>query len=256
MPYRHAHWALLLLLAPMVGTAFWRDYFGNLGGASFAFHAHGLTAIAWLTLIAVQSWSAHSKRLALHRKTGLALFAAVPLFVAGSVLVYHSMAVKYLAGHPFYSRFGPMLGMHDLISTIALVAMVALALKHRRRVGVHAGYMLATVLLVLPPVIERLPLPFSTPAYLRLSELLPMLLALALAARNRRSAEPMLVVAALLALQTVQFFTFGASEGWARAFGAAASLNGVPLALVAVLLASLSLLALRTGWTAGRRPST
>lgn len=250
MPYRHAHWVLLLLLAPLVGVAFWRDYFGNLSGASFAFHAHGLTATAWLALAALQSWSAHTKRLKLHRKTGLALFAAVPLFVAGSVLVYHSMAAKYLAGHPFYGSFGPMLGMHDVLSTVALVAMVALALRHRRRVGIHAGYMLGTALLVLPPVIERLPM---LPHGLHLSEGFPLLLALILAARNRKSAEPMLVVAAMMAAQIVQFHTIGASALWAQAFGAAAGWSPATLGLVAIGLAAVSLSTLWLGWQAGRR---
>lgn len=253
MPYRHAHWVLLALLAPLVGVAFWAEYFGKLSGASFAFHVHGLTAIAWLLLVTAQSWSIHVRRNALHRQLGLAVFGAVPLFVAGAVLVFQSMAAKYLGGHPFYGMFGPMLGMHDVIATLTLVAMVALALRHRRRVGVHAGYMLGTALLVLPPVIERLPI---LPHGMHLSEGFPLLLALILAARNRKSAEPMLVVAAVMAVQIVQFHTVGASAAWAHAFGAVASLTGTPLALVAVAMAALSLLTLSWGWKAGRRTAT
>ena len=250
MPYRHAHWVLLALLAPLVAIGFWPDYFGKLSGASFAFHVHGLTAVAWLLLVTAQSWSIHARRNALHRQLGLAVFAAVPLFVAGAVLVFQSMAAKYLGGHPFYGMFGPMLGMHDVIATVTLIAMVSLALRHRRKVGIHAGYMLGTALLVLPPVIERLPI---LPHGMHLSEGLPLLLALILAARNRKSAEPMLVVAAVMAVQIVQFHTIGASEGWAHTFGAVAGLTGAPLALAAVAIAALSLFALAWGWRAGRR---
>lgn len=253
MPYRHAHWVLLALLAPLVAIGFWPDYFGKLPSAPFAFHAHGLTALAWLCLVTAQSWSIHTRRNALHRKLGLAVFVVVPLFVAGATLVFQSMAAKFLARHPFYGTFGPMLGLHDVIATLTFVAMVALALRHRRKIGIYAGYMLGTALLVLPPVIERLP---PLPHGLHLSEGLPLLLALILAARNRKSATPMLVVAAVMAVQIVQFHTIGASAAWARTFGAAAALTGLPLAATAIALAALTLLPLWTGWKAGRRAAT
>ncbi|RYY47057.1 MAG: hypothetical protein EOP59_01785, partial [Sphingomonadales bacterium] len=102
MPYRHAHWILLLLLAPAILMAFWRDYFGSLASATFAFHAHGLTATAWIVLVALQSWTAHSRRFQLHRTIGRAPLFLVPLFAAGGGLVLHSMSLKFTGGHPFY----------------------------------------------------------------------------------------------------------------------------------------------------------
>ena len=50
MPYRRAWWAMLVL-APIILLAFWPAYFGALPTAPLAFHAHGLTATAWLLLV-------------------------------------------------------------------------------------------------------------------------------------------------------------------------------------------------------------
>ncbi len=136
MPYRHAHWAIALCLAPLVLLAFWPAYFGDLRGASFAFHVHGLTASAWLILVAMQSWSIHQRRVALHQSLGQALFVIVPLFVVGGVLAMHGMAQKFAAGTPpFYAVMGARLGLHDLVTTVVLVAMVCAGLRHRRRVA-------------------------------------------------------------------------------------------------------------------------
>ena len=41
MPYRHAHYYLLLLL-PLAFLAFWPRYFSDLRAAPLAFHVHGL----------------------------------------------------------------------------------------------------------------------------------------------------------------------------------------------------------------------
>src|SRR5689334_3909366 len=92
MPYRYAHHALLLGLLPITLFAFWPAYFGRLGQAPFAFHAHGLTATAWILLVMAQSWSIHARRFALHRQLGQLLFVAVPLFVAGGAIAVQSMA--------------------------------------------------------------------------------------------------------------------------------------------------------------------
>jgi hypothetical protein len=43
MPYRHAHYYLLLLVA-LTGLAFWPIYFSILPSASVALHIHGFSA--------------------------------------------------------------------------------------------------------------------------------------------------------------------------------------------------------------------
>ena len=72
MPFRHAGWALLLLV-PMIAVAFWPQYLHDLPHAAFALHAHGLTAALWIALVFFQHWSIHQRRNALHRTAGLAV---------------------------------------------------------------------------------------------------------------------------------------------------------------------------------------
>lgn len=234
MPYRHAHWWVLALV-PVILLAFWPAYLGTLRSAPFAFHAHGLTASAWMLLVAAQSWTIHTRRVRRHRALGVALLAVVPLFVGAGVLVMHSMAVKYASGSdPFYAALGARLGMHDLIATVVLVGMVTAALRHRRTVALHAGYMLGTVLLVAPPIIERLPL---LPHGIHLSEGVPLVLALAIALKVGRYGQPFLIVAGVMLVQIVQFETFGASEAWGRLFAAFAAQPVGPWALAAMAAA-------------------
>ena len=248
MPYRHAHWWVLALV-PVILLAFWPAYFGSLRGASFAFHAHGVTASAWILLVAGQSWTIAARRNRWHRLLGLALFGLVPLFAGAAVLGVHSMAVKFAtASHPFYVMLGPRLGLHDVVSTTTLVALVATALRHRRNAALHGGYMLATVILVLPPIAPRLPLPI--PGWIHPGEIAALAIALVAAARTRRARAPFLIVAGVMLLQVALFHTLGASAAWASAFRGYSTVAVTPWALAAMAAAGLALAA---GWLT-RRP--
>ncbi|WGM32168.1 hypothetical protein [Brevundimonas sp. NIBR11] len=241
MPYRRAWWALLLL-APVIGLAFWPAYFGALPKASFAFHAHGLTATAWLALVGFQSWSAHRSDRAVHRLAGRAMFVAVPLFAGAAVLVLHSMATKFAEGSdPFYAALGARLGAHDIISTIALVALVCMAVAKRRNIAVHAACMLSTAILVLPPVIARLPIP----RFFHSGEIIAIVLALLAAAIDRRGRWPFLAVAGVQVVHVLVFETVAASTPWADAF---AAFSAWPVAPFAVAAAVVALAALTLAW--------
>ena len=238
MPFRRAHWALLLL-APVIALAFWPQYFGALGSASFAFHAHGITASVWLAFVGLQSLSASARDRRVHRLSGRAVFVFVPLFAAAAVLVMHSMAIKFATqSHPFYAALGARLALHDLVSTIALVSFVSAALVFRRKVAVHAGCMLATVLLVLPPVIARLPIP----RFFHSGELIVIALALLILWREPRARTPFLALIGVQILVIILFETLGVSPGWDGVVTAFSKLPVAPFSLGAGLLALGALL--------------
>jgi hypothetical protein len=238
---------ILLVLLPAIALAFWPGYFSQFGSSPFAFHAHGLTATAWILLVLVQSWTAHARRFDWHRATGRLLLVAVPLFAAGAALAVHSMAIKFVTrADPFYAALGARLGMDDLIATTALVLLVRLAVINRRRAALHAGYMLATVLLVLSPIMARLPLPRLP----HLGEAVTIAIALAMWAMAPRAGRPFQIVATLSVIRALQFETVGASETWGRLFGSIAPASPTILALVAMLLATL---AIWTVWPWKRR---
>lgn len=238
MPFRFAHYVILLVLIPAIGIAFWPQYFGDLRGSSFAFHAHGLTASCWVLLVMAQSWTAHARAFRWHRLVARSVLILVPLFAAGGVLAMQSMAVKFTTKSvPFYAEFGARLGLDDVVATTALVLMVRAAIVNRRRVGLHAGYMLGTVLLVLSPVVARLPIPFIP----HLGDAITLLIALSLYAMRRRDGRPFLIVAALSVVRVVQFHTVAASEAWAGLFSRLVGISSVLLAVTAMLAAGLAI---------------
>lgn len=236
MPYRYAHQALVFVLLPVIVFALWPHYFGRLTQAPFAFHAHGVTALAWVLLVAGQSWTIRTRRFGLHRTLGRLVFLVVPLFVAGGAVAVQSMALKYVTrSDPFYAALGPMLGLDDLISTTALVLFARAALAHRKRPALHGGYLLGTVLLVFPPIIARLNLP-APPAW-HVGEIIPALIATFLAARAPKNARPFLVAIATLAAKALADTLFGFSDPWIAVFTATLKVPTVLLAAVPGLLA-------------------
>ena len=105
MPYRHAHYYLLLLMA-LTAVAFWPIYFSVLPTASVALHIHGFGASLWIALLTFQSWAIHHRHNEWHRAGGLASLAIFPLFFAGSVLIVHTMAWNFANGDFFDGKFG------------------------------------------------------------------------------------------------------------------------------------------------------
>jgi hypothetical protein len=263
MPYRHAHWYLLLLF-PLVGLAFWRGYLSVLPTSPAAFHVHGITASLWILLLALQSWSIHRRRNALHRAVGIASFALFPLFVTGGLLVIQTMAVKFGARDgPFYSAFGARLGLIDTLSSIAIPLMFYMALKWRRKVHLHARYMLAPALFLLGPILSRLapafpPLAISGPQDMyhfgygfHLAGLIAIAFASILWLRAPKHGRPFLIVGGLVALQMFLFEYVGRTAAWERLFTALAS---VPASAIVSIGLAASVAAIWTGWIAGQNP--
>jgi len=267
MPYRHAHYWLLLLF-PLTGLAFWPDYFSKPGGAPLAFHVHGFTASLWIVLLAVQSWSIHARRNYLHRSVGYGSFALFPFFTVGGLLVLQTMGEKFGNNFdPFYRAFGARLGIIDFIATVGIGYLFFMALKMRRKVHLHARYMLATVFFLFPPIIARL-LPALPPFAIRgpddfyrfgyavlVAHALTIALSVALYLRAPKHGRPFLVIAALTALTSVAFELVGRTPTWESMFVAFATLP-TPVIVSIGLVASSAVTGLGWNAVAARRPTT
>lgn len=243
--YRNAHWWLLALL-PLTVLAFWPGYFSQMRGASLGHHVHGAAGMLWITLAAAQSWSAATRRFALHRAVGPAVYVVVPLFVAGGVLAIVEGAAGYVAGtDPFRAAFAARLTPLDAAAALAVPLIVRDALTHRRRFARHAAGMLATVLLVLPPMLARLMawvpgFPHSFVASFYTGELLGTAIATGLWWRDRRHGGAFLAVALLDVAQCVSFALYP-GDGVTRAIAPLAPLPTAALAAgVAALVLSLA----------------
>lgn len=263
MPYRNLPYVIGLTLALTV-LAFWPGYFSKLGTSSWLFHLHGITATLWMLAVGFQAWSIHGKRRDLHRAGGLATLAMFPLFMAGAGGVTYTMAKATEAGDPFYLLWGAKLGIVDFISAIAILWLVHLALAQRRNVMLHAHAMVATLLFLTMPLFSRLlnayvpglqvngPADFPVfGAGLQWSQLMGFVLALWLARRAGRNRLPFLVVAAVLALQSLLFETFATSGLWTALHLWAAS---VPVGWLLAGHALVGALVVWHGWQAGARP--
>jgi hypothetical protein len=156
MPYRHA-WMFVLALLPLAGLAFWPSYLSQVATAPLQFHAHGVTATLWVLLLTAQSWSIHAGRRGLHRTLGLASLALFPLFLAGGMSIFIGMAQRF-AGElsPFYTLWAARLAWLDIVAVAGFAAFYFEALRQRRTIPLHAGYLLATAIFLLPPILGRL----------------------------------------------------------------------------------------------------
>lgn len=263
MPYRHA-WLFIVALIAATVFAFWRSYFGSFGTASYGFHAHGFTASLWLLLLLAQSWTPQRGLMAVHRTLGLATFVAIPLFAGGAMGVIHSMAAGTMGGNPFYGLWGAQLAFIDVLAFGALLYAAGMALRHRRNVRLHAGYMLSTALPLVSPVLGRVinqtvpglvirgPQDFAMFGWgVQLANLCAGVVALWLWRRDPRFGRPWAVAAAVIAVQTIGFPTVAASEPWKAVFIAVGS-QPLPVLMAFGLVAGGAVVVL--GWMRSARP--
>lgn len=258
MPYRHA-WLFIVALLAATLFAFWRSYFSVMPTSPAGFHIHGATATLWMLLLLAQSWTPHRGQMALHRLIGRMTFVAAPLFAAGAMAVIHSMAAGTAGGNPFYALWGVKLGLLDALAFGAMLYAVGMALRHRRNVRLHAGYMLSTALPLVSPVLGRVfnqtvpglivRGPPDFPVFgggVQLANLVAGLVALWLWRRDPRHGQPWAVALGVIVVQMVGFQAIPASEPWTSAFGALGT-PSLPLMLALGLAAGAAVV--WAGWT-------
>ena len=263
MPYRHAHWWILALF-PFAVFAFWPSYLSTLSTSPPAFHLHGITASMWLILLAIQSWSIHHDKRAFHKTNGLVSLALFPLFLAGGATIFVGMAQRYVtAASPFHAIWPPNLAWLDFVAFGGVAYFYFQALKHRRFVGKHSSYLLATAIFLLPPIFGRLaPLAMGLdmtqagsfakmgPSF-HLGNLVSALIAFAIAMSNRRNGRPW-VIAGLLTIAGSILFEFpGATAAWKEIYVHAADIPVLPMAIAAAFAGAAVGWA---GWVAGKKP--
>lgn len=265
MPYPRAHYYVALVFLVTI-VAFWPSYFGVFGDSPLAFHVHGITASAWVVLVAFQSWSIHFRRNSLHRKSGLASLVILPLLTGSLVMIANVSAARYSEGGAYDNFVGPIFGYATAPALLAYLVLFAQALRHRRQVYLHAGYMLGTVFFLWEPAASRLLVGFvpqmaiggpedahKAAHAIALGIVLPLLLAIYLYLRNRKLGMPFLVVGVLLAVQIAGIYWIADTEVWRQFFGWYAKLPATITVGSGVLL---GVLAAWYGWRHPVQPNT
>ena len=152
MPFRKA-WLWVLALLALTFVAFWPGYFSKLPVKKLAHHYHAASAVLWMVLAIVQSWTIHHDRVALHRKVGLAIFLLFPFFLVAGIWVIHVEATTLAAGLTDPENLTiAQFGFFDPLANIGFAALFWGGLKYRHKVHLHARYMLATLLFVVSPI--------------------------------------------------------------------------------------------------------
>lgn len=228
MPYRHANYFVgFTLLVIVVG--FWGSYFLPISDVPVAFHVHALTATAWVTLLMFQIWSIHGQRNGLHKRVGMLSLFLFPFLIVGFVMIINVAAERFVSSNSDSAQFlTPSFGLSMVFAILAYVVLFFLALRYRGNVRLHAGYLLATPLVLFESpfsriMLEHLPfLVFTGSEFpqrildaIVISMAMAIAFALVLYLRDRKGGVPFLVAAGLMTLQAIAMYV-GTSLEWVR----------------------------------------
>jgi len=265
MPYPRAPYYVLVVMAVIV-AGFWPSYFAVWGSVPWQFHAHGVAASLWVMMVLAQSWTAHHRQLPLHRAVGKASLLLFPFLIAGFAAIIDVTAKGFVAGDgPIRTMFGASFLIGMALAIAAYVTVYYRALRYRRKVWLHSGYMLTTPLILFESPFSRLlnafmpGLVISGPGDLPLvmtAILWAMAIELAVIAaiwlKYRQRANPFLVAGGFIA---AQMLTMGLMADSAPLKALLAIVGQAPSA--AIVLAGFALGALTSwaGWQAGKRPA-
>jgi hypothetical protein len=156
MPYPRAPYYMLAVIGVIV-IGFWPSYFAVAPTAAWQFHAHGMAASLWVLVVTAQSWTAHRKtQLPLHRAVGQASLILFPFLIAGLAAIIDRQSRDFAAGDPVNLAFGPGFMIGTMVAMAAYVTVYYRALKYRRKVWIHAGYMLSTPLILFESPFSRI----------------------------------------------------------------------------------------------------
>ena len=264
MPYPHARYYMFAVIAVVI-AGFWPSYFSVWTKVPWQFHAHGVAASIWVTIVTAQCWTAHSKKqLELHRMIGKASLFLFPFLIAGLCGIIDYTGKGYVkADDPLRMMFGVSFLVALGVAVAAYVTVYYRALKYRRKVWVHAGYMLSTPLILFESPFSRI-MSMVIPAFAingpaDAGHLLPsiewaMAIELAIIAliwlRYREKANPFLVTAAFI---VVEMLALGLLKDWAPARTLLLAIGHAPSAAVVGTGFTIGALTSWAGWQAGKR---
>ncbi len=265
MPYKHAPYYVLVVIAVIL-AGFWPSYFAAWGSVPWQFHAHGVAASIWVLMVLAQSLTIHKGQLPIHRAVGKSSLLLFPFLIGGLAAIIDVTAKGFVTGD---GAVRAMFGGEFLIGlALAIAAYVVLyyrALKFRRKVWVHSGYMLATPLILfespfsrvlgtwMPGLIVRGPQDFHLVMPSILWAMAAELVVIAvLWWRFRDKANPFLVAGVFV---IAQMLTMGLMSDNAALEGLLVVIGNAPSAAVVLTGFAVGAATSLAGWQAGKRPA-
>lgn len=140
--------ALLVAAIP----AFWPTYFfPPKPEPNWRIHLHGVVMFLWVALLIAQAALIRYDVRPVHRALGRVSFLLVPLIVASTLLTANSR-LKQQGLEPDLLYF-----FYLQLSLLTLLAIsFAMAIRHRRRIALHARYLVCAALAGLDPIFARI----------------------------------------------------------------------------------------------------
>ena len=264
MPYPRAHFYVLLVIAVTV-AGFWPSYFSTFTQGPWQFHAHGVAASIWVVLVATQSWTAQHRQFAWHATAGKASLLLFPFLIAGLAAIIDLTAKHYVAGDgPVRILFGGTFLFGLVLAIAAYVLLYYRALKYRRKVWLHSGYMLATPLILWESPFSRVMNGFVPGLGIAGPQDFPHILhsiewamatsvvfALVVRWRVGERAQPFLVAACFIVAQMIAMGQLG---DLAIVRSGLSFIGNLPSAAVVAAGFATGALTSWAGWNAGKRP--
>jgi hypothetical protein len=265
MPYRHAPYYMLVVIAVIV-AGFWPSYFAIWGTVPWQFHAHGVAASIWVLMVLAQSWTVHHGQLPLHRAVGKSSLLLFPFLIGGLAAIIDVTGKGFVSGDGLSRQiFGAQFLIGLALAMAAYVVLFYRALKFRRKVWIHSGYMLATPLILFESPFSRL-MGAVIPAFAingpqdfdRLIPSIEWAMAVELAViavlwwRFREKAAPFLVAAIFI---VAQMLGMGLMHKNAVLESLLVVIGNVPSAAVVLTGFAIGAATSWAGWQAGKRPA-
>jgi hypothetical protein len=261
MPYRFAPYCVLACIAVII-AGFWASYFSPWTTVPWQFHAHGIAASLWVLMVLAQSWTPHHGQLALHRAVGKASLLLFPFLIGGLFAIIDLTARGFAAGDTVRTTFGAQFLIGLALAAAAYLVLYYRALKFRRKVWVHSGYMLATPLILFESPFSRVlgtwvP-PLNSPD---LSTMIPsiewamapeLVAIAALWLIYRDKAKPFLVAGIFIVGQMLAMGLLGRNPALEAVLLAMSKVPSAGLVLTGMVLGAATSWA---GWEAGKRPA-
>lgn len=145
--------AWITLGLALIVAGFYPSYFAALEEHGAVNHFHALSATAWVLLLMAQATLAARRRFEWHRPLGLASYVVAPLVAISGLMV---LQVAFGRTDAFHQTFGLALVWESGLALAGFAGAYALAIRNRRNVQLHARWMIATIVFVMPSALARL----------------------------------------------------------------------------------------------------
>jgi hypothetical protein len=160
----------LMILIPLTFVGFYPSYFAKLLTPLPAiFHIHTFFMVAWIGLGLTQPILIHQNKIEMHRRLGKISFVLMPLVVLTIyMMIRHSyyeelerlgsnaIREKYNLSQDDVHLYAAAHEIKAIIALIWLMIFYLLGIVYRKKVLYHATYMLAAILVLLGPALDRI----------------------------------------------------------------------------------------------------